>query len=107
MSLFSHLLQQHDLQTKPRLVCTMLVSVHMHIRCPMLPIRRKYATSWESYRAHSILLTGKRYRGLRKHGKDYKKWAHGLKKAGYATDRRYAEKLIHIIEELNLSQYDS
>ena len=67
---------------------------------------RKYATSWESFRAHSILLTGKRYRSLRNHDKDYKKWAHGLKKAGYATDRRYAEKLIHIIEELGLDKYD-
>ncbi len=67
---------------------------------------RKYATSWESYRAHSQLLSGKRYRGLSAHGKDFKKWAHGLKKAGYATDKRYAEKLIHIIEELELDQYD-
>lgn len=67
---------------------------------------RKYATSWESFRAHSNLLSGKRYSGLRKHGKDYKKWAHGLKQAGYATDRRYAEKLIHIIKELRLDKYD-
>lgn len=67
---------------------------------------RKYGSSWESFRAHSVLLTGKRYRGLRKHGKDYKKWAYGLKNAGYATDKRYAEKLIHIIEELQLNQFD-
>ncbi|MFT5168122.1 MAG: flagellum-specific peptidoglycan hydrolase FlgJ [Saprospiraceae bacterium] len=67
---------------------------------------RKYDTSWESFRSHSNLLSGKRYRSLRDHGKDYKKWSHGLKKAGYATDRRYAEKLIHIIEDLDLGQYD-
>jgi len=67
---------------------------------------RKYATCWESFRAHSVLLSGKRYKGLRKYGKDYKQWSHGLKKAGYATDPRYAEKLIHIIEELNLQQFD-
>lgn len=67
---------------------------------------RKYATTWESFRAHSQLLQKKRYQGLKKYGKDYKKWAHGLQKAGYATDRRYAEKLIHIIEELKLQQYD-
>ncbi len=67
---------------------------------------RKYPTAWESYRAHSLLLQGKRYIGLRQFGKDYKKWAQGLKKAGYATDPRYAEKLIHIIEELNLNRYD-
>ncbi len=67
---------------------------------------RKYNTCWESFRAHSVLLTGKRYRGLRKHGTNYKEWARGLKKAGYATDKRYAEKLIHIIEELDLHTYD-
>ena len=37
---------------------------------------------------------------------DYKAWAHGLKKAGYATDKDYAEKLIYIIEEMELYQYD-
>ena len=68
---------------------------------------RKYATAWESYRAHSIMLQGKRYRNLQKLGtQNYKAWAHGLKKAGYATDPRYAEKLIRIIEELKLNRYD-
>jgi flagellum-specific peptidoglycan hydrolase FlgJ len=66
-----------------------------------------YASAWESFRAHSRLLQGKRYQRLKDFRKDYKKWAHGLKKAGYATDQRYAEKLIHIIEELNLAQYDN
>ena len=37
---------------------------------------------------------------------DYKGWAHGLKKAGYATDPQYAEKLIKIIEEYRLYEYD-
>ena len=69
---------------------------------------RKYKSSWESYRAHSHLLNGKRYKHLKKLGtKNYKDWARGLKKAGYATDRRYAEKLINIIEELKLQQYDN
>lgn len=68
---------------------------------------RKYKSSWESYRAHSQLLMGKRYRHLKKLGtKNYKDWAKGLKKAGYATDRRYAEKLINIIEELKLQRFD-
>lgn len=67
---------------------------------------RKYKSAWESYRSHSNMLMGKRYKNLRKHGKDYKAWAYGLKKAGYATDKRYAQKLIHIIEELKLYQYD-
>ena len=68
---------------------------------------RAYATAWESYRAHSKMLQNKRYRHLKKHGIDYKSWAHGLKKAGYATDAKYAEKLISLIEELGLDQYDS
>jgi len=68
---------------------------------------RKYQTSWDSYRAHSILLQNKRYRPLFKlDKKDYKSWAHGLKKAGYATDRLYAKKLIALIEGLKLYQYD-
>lgn len=37
---------------------------------------------------------------------DYRGWAHGLKKAGYATDPQYAEKLIKIIEEYKLWEYD-
>ena len=69
---------------------------------------RKYKSTWESYRAHSNLLKNKRYRPLFNYPKtDYKNWAHGLKKAGYATDRRYAEKLIKIIEDLELYRYDS
>ena len=69
---------------------------------------RKYKSSWESYRAHSQLLVGKRYRHLKKLGaEDYKGWAKGLKRAGYATDRRYAEKLINIIDELKLHRFDN
>lgn len=69
---------------------------------------RKYKSSWDSYRAHSKLLMGKRYRHLKKLGsEDYKGWARGLKKAGYATDKRYAEKLINIIDELKLYQFDN
>ncbi len=60
----------------------------------------------ESYREHSILLSTKRYKHLKELGSDYKQWAHGLKKAGYATDKKYAEKLIKIIEALQLYQYD-
>ena len=38
--------------------------------------------------------------------KDYKAWAKGLQKAGYATDPHYANKLITIIEKYNLASYD-
>ncbi len=68
---------------------------------------RKYPNAWESYRAHSLFLQGKRYKRLKKlDQKDYKAWAKGLKKCGYATDKRYAEKLIRIIEALGLAEYD-
>ena len=39
--------------------------------------------------------------------KDYESWAYGLKKAGYATDPSYPQKLMKIIEENNLSRFDS
>jgi flagellum-specific peptidoglycan hydrolase FlgJ len=68
---------------------------------------RTYPTVWESYRSHSLFLQRDRYKHLLKLKKtDYKGWAHGLKKAGYATDKRYAYKLISLIETLNLYQYD-
>ncbi len=68
---------------------------------------RKYNNAWESYRAHSELLQGSRYKHLKKLGtRNYTDWAKGLKKAGYATDKYYAEKLIKIIKEMNLSRFD-
>lgn len=68
---------------------------------------RIYQSPWESYRAHSIMLKTKHYRVLLRYGtKDYKNWAIGLKKLGYATDKHYAESLINTIEDLNLHQFD-
>ncbi|MCB9305776.1 MAG: glucosaminidase domain-containing protein [Lewinellaceae bacterium] len=67
---------------------------------------RIFKTPWESWREHSKLLTNKRFSRLKKYGRDYKKWAHGLESLGYATDRSYAEKLIGIIERYNLNKYD-
>lgn len=68
---------------------------------------RKYKSTWESFRAHSKLLQAKRYRPLYKlDKKDYKGWAHGLKKSGYATDKKYAPKIIQLIEDLGLDAYD-
>ena len=69
---------------------------------------RKYTSSWESFRAHSKLLTYKRYKHLTKlPTSDYKGWAVGLKKAGYATDKNYHNKLIRLIETLHLDDYDN
>ena len=70
---------------------------------------RKYKTAIESYRDHSRFLTGgMRYQFLFDYEiKDYRKWAYGLKKAGYATDPSYPERLIKIIEEFQLHKLDA
>ena len=69
---------------------------------------RVYADAGESYRDHSLFLTGRdRYAFLFRLGKkDYKAWAKGLKKAGYATDPKYPDKLIRLIERFQLDAYD-
>lgn len=70
---------------------------------------RSYSHAHQSYRDHSDFL---RYRDRYKFlfdlkPTDYKGWAYGLKKAGYATDPSYPAKLIKLIEEYNLQQYDT
>lgn len=69
---------------------------------------RKYPHTLDSYSDHSDFLRYKpRYAFLFDYQRtDYKSWAHGLKKAGYATDPKYAYKLIDIIENYNLSRFD-
>lgn len=69
---------------------------------------RKYYSPHESYRDHSeFLRTRDRYAFLFDlKTTDYKGWSRGLKKAGYATNPKYADLLIRIIEENNLQQYD-
>lgn len=69
---------------------------------------RAYNNVYESYEDHSLLLLRQpRYRSLFSlDGDDYKGWAHGLKKCGYATSPTYAQKLIGIIELYKLQQYD-
>lgn len=70
---------------------------------------RKYKTVYESYIDHSQFLVDKqRYSALFElKTTDYKGWAKGLKKAGYATDPKYAHRLIKIIEDYNLHELDS
>ena len=68
---------------------------------------RVFDSAWESYEEHSILLTSPRYEHLQKYGKDYKSWAYGLRRAGYATDKTYGQKLIRLIRNLNLEKYDA
>ena len=69
---------------------------------------RKYQFVETSYHDHSEFLTKrKRYAFLFDLKlKDYKKWAKGLKKAGYATDKKYPKKLISIIEAYKLYEFD-
>ena len=71
---------------------------------------RAFDSVEESYRAHSAFLMGPgkngRYAFLFDYGLDYKKWARGLKEAGYATDPKYPERLIELIERYELDQYD-
>ncbi|GEM_PF-425884 len=67
---------------------------------------RIYGSAWESWRAHSKLLANGKYKVLKKHGKDYKAWARGLKRLGYATDPNYANNLIRIIRKYELYRLD-
>jgi len=70
---------------------------------------RKYNSVEESFRDHShFLMYRPRYAGLFELDPyDYTAWAHGLKKAGYATNPNYAPMLLRIIEEYNLHVLDS
>jgi len=69
---------------------------------------RQYKYVQSSYKDHAEFLSGRRrYASLFKLRKsDYKGWAKGLKKAGYATDKKYPKKLIKIIEEYSLYEFD-
>ncbi len=67
---------------------------------------RKYKKVDESFRDHSLFLKRKRYASLFElKVTDYKGWAHGLKRCGYATDPNYAPKLINLIEKYDLAKY--
>lgn len=69
---------------------------------------RKYDRVEDSYEDHSRFLTERsRYASLFKLKiRDYKGWAKGLQKCGYATDRAYANKLIKVIEDYELYKFD-
>lgn len=69
---------------------------------------RAYSRPHYSFRDHSLFLFNRsRYRFLFDYDMDdYKSWARGLKKAGYATDRRYPNKLIKLVKDYNLARFD-
>lgn len=70
---------------------------------------RAYPSAFDSYEDHSqFLATGKRYSGLFDLKiTDYQGWAKGLKEAGYATNPKYAQQLIDIIQLYKLYEYDN
>jgi flagellum-specific peptidoglycan hydrolase FlgJ len=70
---------------------------------------RKYEQPQESYKDHSLFLTSRpRYASLFKLDRgDYQAWAKGLKAAGYATDVKYPDKLIGLIERFELYKFDN
>ena len=69
---------------------------------------RVYNIAEDSFRDHSEFLKKKNYAALFELDKnDYKGWAYGLKKAGYATNPKYPSLIINIIEKYNLDRFDS
>ena len=68
---------------------------------------RKYDDASESFEDHSLFLQKKRYESLFTLDiKDYKAWAKGLKECGYATNPKYPQLLINLVEQYQLAQYD-
>jgi len=68
---------------------------------------RKYDDPFDSYKDHSDFLKNRPYYTslFKLDPTDYKAWAHGLKKAGYATNPKYAQVLIKLVEDYDLQQY--
>lgn len=67
---------------------------------------RNYSSAWESWRSHTHLIVQGKYKKLLRHGNDYKAWAKGLRELGYATDKRYDQKVIDYIERYDLQTLD-
>lgn len=66
---------------------------------------QQYQSAWESWRAHSILLRND-FPELFELGTAYRKWANGLQKAKYLSDRNYSDKLMEVIEQYQLYLLD-
>lgn len=68
---------------------------------------RKYTSAEESFVDHSNFLTSRKHYAFlfQLPPTDYKAWAHGLKKAGYATNPSYPQRLIQLIEDYNLNEH--
>lgn len=66
----------------------------------------KFKSASEAFNFHGKFLSQGRYVKLHRYGKNYRDWAIGLKRVGYATDRNYANTLIGTIERFRLYEYD-
>ncbi|MBV6429541.1 MAG: hypothetical protein KIPDCIKN_04100 [Haliscomenobacter sp.] len=82
---------------------TASVEQNNHFGKPMAG--KSYASAWENWREHSMLLA-REYPQLLMNGRDYKAWAKGLERSGYASDRRYARKLLDLIDRFQLQRLD-
>ena len=67
---------------------------------------KKYVSAWEGWREHSTMISTGPYGELKKHGKDYKKWAEGIAKIGYGNNQSYSQQLIAVIEQYQLYKLD-
>ena len=68
---------------------------------------QRFDAAWNSFRTHSLLLNSDQYRHLlRLPAGDYRAWAQGLQMAGYSPDPQYAEKLVRLVEGLDLYLFD-
>lgn len=65
----------------------------------------KYASMEASFRAHAQKISSGRYKSLMQYGNNYVRWASGLKKKGYATDRNYSVALVSTIKKYGLDRY--
>lgn len=81
------------------------IQQYNHFGKPVLG--QNYNNDWENWRIHSLFLSKTKFRELKKHGNDYKKWAKGLEELGYSSNKEYARQLVMIVEKYNLVQLDS
>lgn len=79
--------------------------VYLHDDCDGRCRFQKFKTDWASWRAHSLILQSDRYRSLRG-VTNYREYAYGLQRCGYATSTSYAKDLISIINRYELHLYD-
>lgn len=82
---------------------TASVEQNNHFGKPMAG--KNYTSAWENWREHSMLLA-REYPQLLMNGRDYKAWAKGLERSGYASDRRYSRKLLDLIDRFQLQRLD-